>query len=61
MIVAEVALSTNLLQKFCKFMLHSGVIIKSVTGPDDTCQVHHRSPGMNRLKSILTLSYRGGY
>ena len=33
------ALSTTLLQLFCKLMLHLKVIFKSMTGPDDTGQV----------------------
>ena len=32
-------LSTTHLQLICKFMLHSIIIFKCITGPDNACQV----------------------
>ena len=36
-------LSTTFIETFCEFMLHSKVIFKSMTGPDDTGHVDLKS------------------
>ena len=52
--------STNFTQMFCKLMLYSEVIFKSVIDPDDTCQ-GDLPVGVNGLYQVGTPGYSGFY